>query len=356
MLGVVWWKKYIGLQWTIDTMAMYWHKQQFWILFCVLTISPHFATTDKRAILRSWWNSTDPNKYELARRYVDYTLAFPLSEYLMERQICQLDDDTNTTAILVDAMLQTCANKDHFPNVLTASQVSMKKVKNVEKHQSSDRDIANNHSHTYSNRSTQKSQSDDDEHKIHRYLAFALVLPQHPFSRELVDTIRTVAPLYPHITFYFGIGYEYQDLCAQYGVRSFPKLLLFHDGLLSAKHGRDRDPGSVAYQLSKWTNELPRAIPMRQVDIRKRQVTRPYYHYNSSLWFAVGPTSSWVVKAADNILVKASYGQSVEPLVALSPIAVKWDFEIFIFSGLYVLVRLVYSLLWRQKFPGTDGG
>jgi hypothetical protein len=315
----------------------------------VLCLFARHVSSSKSVPLEEWKNSSDPGKYEIVRRFINYAIAYNEIDIKDEHKYCTLEDDENGTARLIDVMLTSCVHRDFFPRILSSAQVSLKKVTK------NDEEAPKEHNYGRKTpprrkkpdpekpRNTTES-DDDDESTIHKYLAFALVLPKHPFSRELIDSLHTVAPLFPHITIYFGIGYEYQELCSQYGVRSFPKLLFFHNGLLLNKYSKSRDPASLAYQFSKWTHSLPVALPVAHTASRAAR-KGIFTNYNSSSYFHVTNDSNWMVQRADAWLQKASAGRSVEPLITLSPTAVKWDFEIFIISGCYVALRVIYSAL-----------
>ena len=96
---------------------------------------------------------------------------------------------------------------------------------------------------------------------VHRFLAFAILLPQHPFSSDMLESLRMVAPMFPDITIVIGSGHDFVDFCAQYNVRSFPKLLFFNQGLLKHKFKGEHNPWDLAQQLTSWTQSLPRAAP-----------------------------------------------------------------------------------------------
>ena len=62
---------------------------------------------------------------------------------------------------------------------------------------------------------------------IHKYLAFTVLLPKHPFSSDLLRALLVVGPMFPSVSFVTGTGYEFRDMCTQYNVRSFPQILFF---------------------------------------------------------------------------------------------------------------------------------
>eukprot|EP00602_Paraphysomonas_sp_CaronLab_P010749 CAMPEP_0185039176 /NCGR_PEP_ID=MMETSP1103-20130426/35756_1 /TAXON_ID=36769 /ORGANISM="Paraphysomonas bandaiensis, Strain Caron Lab Isolate" /LENGTH=266 /DNA_ID=CAMNT_0027577959 /DNA_START=150 /DNA_END=950 /DNA_ORIENTATION=+ len=241
------------------------------------------------------------------------------------------------TNAFISEMVSVCANEKYFPRVLSATQVSFKKVdpKDIPQKTGQGNDLKKTNSSSNGKKNKSRSTS-DDEYTVHDYLAFALVLPKHPFSYELIDSLQVVAPMFPSITIYFGIGYEFHNMCAQYNVRSFPKLLFFHKGILARKYGKKRDAATIAYHFSKWTKQLPRAVPATA----SPRSTAMVYHYNST-WLP--ESDHWAVRKLDQILVNASAGRSIEPIITLYPDILKYDFEIFVASGLYVLMRALYT-------------
>lgn len=103
---------------------------------------------------------------------------------------------------------------------------------------------------------------------IHPYLVFAILLPQHPFSSDMLESLKVVAPMYPHIAMVIGSAYEFSDFCNQYNARSFPTLLFFKQGLLKHKYKRQLNPWELAHELTRWTNALPTAAPDTGVPYR----------------------------------------------------------------------------------------
>jgi hypothetical protein len=313
---------------------------------------------------------------------------------ILSLQICDLHE--NYTETLVSSNLFLCTNPDFFPRILSTSQVSFKKV-DVDKqstesetkpkkiprnrnessgshNQSPDLNISfpsSNLTSNAGNLTKESSKSDldeeDDDKTIHKYLLFALVIPKHPFSREIIHSLQVISPLYPSVTFYFGISYEFSDLCLQYGVKSFPKVLFFHNGMLVKKYSDARDPVTLGVQIARWIGKFPAAIPLPLSAVtRKRNSLASFYNYNST-WFTVPSTTdphvnseyARLLQAIDSALVLLSAGRSVEPLVAYPPEVTQWDFEIFLATIAYSLGRLAWwgrSWWLRRKSPETGQG
>ncbi len=80
--------------------------------------------------------------------------------------------------------------------------------------------------------SSKENQSQDQKNdKIHQFLVFALLLPNHPYSSYLDYMITILAPLYPQITFVKGNAVEFADLGNRYNIASYPHLLFFRNGI-----------------------------------------------------------------------------------------------------------------------------
>ena len=55
---------------------------------------------------------------------------------------------------------------------------------------------------------------------LNRYLAFAMVLPGHPYSDTLKQSLKVVAPIYSEITTLVASrGYEFHEFAQQYVIR-----------------------------------------------------------------------------------------------------------------------------------------
>jgi len=167
---------------------------------------------------------------------------------------------------------------------------------------------------------------------IHEYLAFAILLPNHPFSSDLYYALATIAPLFPSVTVVVGNGYEFSEMCAQYNVRSFPKLLFFKKGILVGRYKKLFEPGKLGAQFAKWTNSLPIALP-----ISRRSLSVPIKTKNSELslknfWATLEP---WTPPPNEPIV------GSVERLVS-------WDPIIFLLSGLYTILRIAWHLFSKS--------
>lgn len=165
----------------------------------------------------------------------------------------------NKTNYQLTSTINRCANEYYFPRIVTPTQISWKRVErkkllNHTKQTFRKRmlnttansnpvsyDGLTNYSHsndtntdedTDSNGSQVNENDSTRNETVHKYMAFGLLLPSHPFSDDLIYNLKVVAPMFPQVKLVVGNGYQFKYLCSQYGVNSFPQLLLFTEGLL----------------------------------------------------------------------------------------------------------------------------
>lgn len=192
-------------------------------------------------------------------------------------QQCHPRESANLTArfLVIERAINRCARPHYFPRTLSANQISWKSRPRPPQNASattngttgSSAQPAANATHVPGGNGTvaappplDRNASNSSE-VIHKYLVFALLLPQHPFSSDLAEALRVVAPMFPDITIVIGSAYEFRDFCSQYNVKSYPKLLFFHTGLLKHKYKQRHNPWELAQQFARWTNSLPVVAP-----------------------------------------------------------------------------------------------
>ena len=191
----------------------------------------------------------------ISSRFIDYNFYFDSgSHVLADSMSCAASAIINETAALLEASVIQCANPRYRPRRLGAKQISWKEVEDKSISPTKDDDP----------KRTKPKRRDDVNGSfiVHKYFGLALLLPDHPFSSDMSRALVTVGTLYPMVSFSVGNGYEFNDLCIQYGVTSFPKLLFFKNGLLLGTYKGAHDVGSLAAQVSKWTKMLPQAVPL----------------------------------------------------------------------------------------------
>jgi hypothetical protein len=362
------------------------------ILISNITIAASVADTPYiYSSVKEWTLSKDSNKYDIVKDYVHYKLYFADESDKDKKDMClsgaNNDLLTNNTASLFAAAIDMCPVKKYSPRILASTQVSFQRnddrsqktpnnesqqVPLVNQSQASTLSAAENNSSIEAAEETAETPEDKPD-IVHEYLAIALVLPHHPFSRALIDSMHIITPMYPSVTVYFGIASEFQSLCNQYGVRSYPMLLLFHKGLLVDKHrntnGEKYKPAKLAKRFSRWTNRLPRTDPVPRPRKHKtagfksdhetlfeiQNVTALAHVVKdwcvnvdiASMWGANTTTTGGSISSSN-----LDFGESIEPVVSLLEDPKAWDIPVYLLSSCYVFIRLLYYI-WTTFFVGT---
>ena len=168
----------------------------------------------------------------IVRKFTSYALEYHSHEKALEESSCPVEMATNVTEIELSGIIDRCASVGYYPRYLHPYQVSWKRTRGQVHDQYA------KYSGEYRNSAAAFDAVGEDYERIKKnegreivteFLAFALLLPEHPFSNDLYSSVVTIAPMYPQIVFVVGNAYEFTELCAQYGVRSFPKLLFFQE-------------------------------------------------------------------------------------------------------------------------------
>lgn len=167
------------------------------------------------------------------RKFTSYALEFHSYQQELEESSCPLEMIGNITEIIFSTAVDRCASVRYYPRNLHPKQVSWRRTRG---HGNGHGQHGQSSNGRYWNSATISNAQNEDHQKkkyhesheiVSEFLAFALLLPGHPFSDDLYFSIVTVAPMYPRVIFVIGNAHEFTELCAQYGVRSFPKLLFF---------------------------------------------------------------------------------------------------------------------------------
>jgi hypothetical protein len=259
---------------------------------------------------------------ELTRNFVNEAIYFNHYQHIEKDDLlCYQEDEYNSTYLMIMNKIKSCSNINYIPRQLNSQQISWKKLH----HDTNDTDKAVNGT------STNQIDSKKPKDVIHDYLVLVLLLPNHPFSTDLLDTIRSVAPLYPHVVFAMTNGLEMKEFCAQYNIHSFPKVLMFKKGLLLGKYSGQHRVLDFASQMTAWTDSFPCAIPF------ERKKTHAL-HVSNIRWTPSLPTFSW------NAL-----GPSTEPLKAHSGNTNILENNLFVISAIYFVVRVIYFVCYRSN-------
>ena len=258
--------------------------------------------------ISSSYNSSDHSLVELTKNIVDYNLHFHVFDLVKSDKIkCDRSRISNNTEILLQNSISQCANIFYNPKHLSVNQVSWRPV---EKDSESSK-VPHQSSKYYSGK--KKTVGKNSSFTVHNYFGMALLLPNHPFSAQFSMIIKSVSIIYPSINFATGNGYEFTDLCIQYGVQSFPKLLFFKNGLLIGSYRGDHDVSSVAAQVAKWTHSLPSAIPVDAVSKLSQNKT---------------------------IFEVVTANPKMDPILWISPQVFDLDYYLYMFSAGYITMRL----------------
>lgn len=243
--------------------------------------------------------------------------------------ICNVDDYLNQTFMAISNSINRCIEPKYKPRILSTQQVSWKRNKTED-----DINATN----------TSEESKVPKKNIVHKYLVFALLLPKHPYSFETYNVLQTVAPMFPAVTVVGGNGYDFHEMGAQYGVRSFPKILFFKNGILTSKFRKERTPELLSVYLAKWTGSLPKALP-----IKRKSPAFPEFEQYIPLPIPETNFSNYSISLPK--IYVPNPGPSVEPVVGCFQSLVDYDLIIFLVAGLYVLFRCLW-LFYRTYVLG----
>jgi hypothetical protein len=150
----------------------------------------------------------------IVKNFVDYHLYF--STVGQPSLSCPLIFNSTDNELL--SKITRSSRTAYISPTLRAKQVGWKKTEKAEVVNSSQPNI----SKTIPKKNTSEV--------VYEHMAFALLLPDHPYSSNLFEALKIISPMYPEVSVVFGNGYEFTEMCSQYNVRSFPKLLFFTHG------------------------------------------------------------------------------------------------------------------------------
>ena len=280
-----------------------------------------------------------PSELDLVLDFTHYSLYFQEQKASLEQ--CSLRDFQNSTYLAFSKSVDRCPDRHYSPRFLTASQISWKTtpwkaddIWNAEWWKAG------------SARSLEDAGVENvpDEKKdneiIHKYLAFALLLPKHPFSTDLLRSLINAGPMFPSVTVVSGNGYDFKEMCKQYNIRSFPQLIFFKDGLLFARYDGGHNTPEVASKLAQWTKSLPKALPTLRTGLAK---------YSSEKTFFPPPETELFSFDLFGRHISAKVPYITEPIMGSMEYLMPYDTEVFILSGIFCVARLAYFLLVRKS-------
>lgn len=284
---------------------------------------------------------------------------------------------SNRTEHALISKITKCANSDFFPRIVENSQISWKSVKKSSHRNNRQKNNNNTSTNGHSSSSNSKdngSKIDDDDLEdsrtmIHQFMAFALVLPQHPFSSELIHALRVTAPMFPQIHVVVGNGYEFSSMSTQYGISSYPQVLLFTKGFLRTKlhHRAAVNVTNLALEFATWTKSFPSTYPNIPTSIKRSSnhnklsydyFNRTFYQFDNFLFGCTGQNTTLcdmlvnLAQYLDNtrnyLLKRIVLRHSLEPIMGTLESAIEMDKYgyFWLSSGCYVFIRALF-LLWQ---------
>lgn len=313
--------------------------------------------------------------------FVHYHYYFHSSQSQAEES--WLTCSSNHTEYILTSRLQKCPSPTFFPRVVENSQISWKSVKKPRRGEAKKNATATATAGGESSSRQDHGAIDNDEEAedartvVHEYMAFALVLPQHPFSAELIHTLRVVAPMFPLVHTVVGVGYEFRGMCTQYGVTAFPQVLLFSKGFLRSKltHRAAANISDLTIEFAAWTKSFPISFPNIPEPIRRQSLPSalaPSNNFFSRTLFQHGRLfgcsgresglcemltkgAQYLDNVRNRLLQRVVLRHSLEPVMATLESAVDWDRYgyFWVTSGLYVFLRAVYLLTRIRRQPVT---
>lgn len=253
--------------------------------------------------------------------------------------------------------IDRCVRYKYSPRLLSPNQISWKSTKSNNSYPNSDNNMNNNTANNKLNKTGEI---------IHDYLVFAMLLPKHPFSSDLYQAIKTVAPMFPSITFVIGDGFEFTEMCQQYNIRSFPKLLFFKKGILKGRYNKEHEAATLAAQLSVWTELFPRAFPLRNRNQNSDNIEKYFKMLNYENiydkilylkeWKAITTIGNTIKKNIEyNIKALITSSSShLEPCVGIFDWVSSYELYLFIIAGIYTLLRVIYSFTHKKIDENED--
>ena len=196
-------------------------------------------------------------KFAVSPKLVEHFLNLDISPFNVNSNFQCCDLYENQTINEFEASISMCANRNWKPRLLTPAQVSWKPINENATDLNSTRPnntVSSNYNH--SNELLNKNKK-----PLKEYLVFVLVIPNHPFSIELLQLIEIIGPMFPQIQFVVGNGYEFGEMRTRYHITTFPKLIFLKNGIFNNHYKGARTLSALIIKCMKWTSTLPSAKP-----------------------------------------------------------------------------------------------
>lgn len=296
-----------------------------------------FAAASNTTIVPVFKPNSRHSNSEMIRRFTSYHLYFETvkrANFL----VCLPLDLRNQTIHLIESYLNMCPSFRYRPRAILRSHISWKPVtapappsNQTEKGGSSSFDndtMPSSADESTGNNSTapNKNRTEPTNEKVHDYLILALLMPNHPFSGDMIHTLSTVGPMFPMVSVITGDAYEFQDVASKYHVTSFPAALFFKNGLF-VRDSDLRDVVDFAAQLARWTKSLPRTYPL---------VISPPPLLPSAITLTAPANYSWLQPALNVIPLPFP---NLEPFIGFTSHHYEAEIIAFVLATVYTFAR-----------------
>jgi hypothetical protein len=267
----------------------------------------------------------------ITRAFTEYYLHYP-SQLRDQLLTCFPHSQFNKTEQLLATSIHLCPNDKYHVRRVSRSQISWK--------QSTSDGVTSNTTRSTSQDRSQGRNKNTSSEKIHKYLSFSLILPNHPFSDMLEKTLSQVGPMFPQVAIIVGDAYDFADVATRYLVQSYPTTLMFKNGIFVGDYGEGLEVVDLAAQLAIWTRSLPQSTPPRHPA-----------HTPLEQGFEVITISSPTHWSVSSFLPMYSNITIMLPVANLEPFQGTFanflflDRFFFLVCGLYVVLRLG-RMLW----------
>lgn len=263
----------------------------------------------------------------------------------------------NSTELLLYESVDRCADPLFRPRIISPSMISWKSTNSEEGAGGTDEtgdkggaDAGDSSSQNETGASHTGTPSEEERDRMQkRFLIVAIALPGHPPSADMYESLRIVSPMFPQLTTVIGNGYEFTNMCNQFSIKTFPKLLFFDSGILKGHYtfgfgGGDAsfNPERLTRKIMRWGGDemLPRATP---TSIFK---SSDHVETIDKLLAQVG-RASWVDEPVNTM--HRLLGPTVEPIAGSIGALQRYESMLFIFCAIYTFARFIYWLFRRCR-------
>jgi hypothetical protein len=282
---------------------------------------------------------------QIVKDFVDYHLYFNTAKKVDSLQ-CLPGDQWNITEAALSQSINICGRSEYRPRQLQRSQISWKQTNTANNNGKN-----NNTNSTTSNNSTSSNSNtkENSGSRVHDFLVFGLLLPEHPFSQQTRYTLQSIATLFPQVTIVTGDAYEFSDLANKYFVRSFPAVLLFKSGLFVGDYEGEVSVSALSSHLVLWTQQLPHAIPFALPSPKNMpshyymNLTSYYEYYHNYYSSHYNISLQLLTSQLPELLLPLPF-PNLEPFLGSVKQYRIWDSVTFLLCGLYTIFRMLFYI------------